>query len=108
MGKEKLEIHYLKLQQALASHRLKSWPYDGPIGIRESDSLSAKTAVHVFQNWCHIGTVDEESEFHELMNSKSVQTFDLDTYKLLTKELRKKNTHIINFGTSIRLNADTE
>ncbi len=100
VGKEKPEIHYLRLQQALATHRLKSWPYDGPIGIRESDNLSAKTALHVFQNWCHIGTVQEESELHELMNSKSAQTFDLDTYKLLSKELGKKNTKIIKFATT--------
>jgi DNA polymerase-3 subunit epsilon len=106
VGKEKPEIHYLRLQQALASHRLKSWPYDGPIGIRESDSLSAKTAVHVFQNWCHIGTVNEESELHQLMNSRSAQTFDLDTYKLLIKELGKANTQVIKFGASISLITD--
>ena len=97
-GKEKPEMHYLRLQQALASHRLKSWPYEGPIGIRESDSLSAKTAVHVFQNWCHIGTVNEESELHELMESRTAQTFDLDTYRLLAKELGKSTTQIIKFG----------
>ena len=100
VGKEKPEIHYLRLQQALASHRLKSWPYDGPIGIRESDSLSAKTALHVFENWCLIGTVSEESELHDLMESKSVQSFDLDTYKLLCKELGKSSTQIVKFGTT--------
>ena len=102
VGKEKPELHYLRLQQALASHRLKSWPYDGPIGIRESDNYSAKTAVHIFENWCLIGTVNEESELHDLMESKSVQTFDLDTYKLLCKELGKSNTQVIIFGTTKR------
>ena len=99
-GKEQPALHYLRLQQALASHRLKSWPYAGPIGIRESHALNGKTTVHVFENWCLIGTVSEESELHDLMESKSVQSFDLDTYKLLCKELGKSSTQIIKFDTT--------
>ena len=102
VGKEQPELHYLRLQQALASHRLKSWPYAGPIGIRESHAFNGKTALHIFENWCLIGTVNEESELHDLMESKSVQTFDLDTYKLLCKELGKSNTQVIIFGTTKR------
>ena len=59
VGKGKSEIHYLRLRQALASYRLKSWPYTGPIGLRESHALNGKTALHVFQNWCLIGTVND-------------------------------------------------
>ena len=100
VGKEKPEIHYLRLQQALASYQLKSWPYEGPIGIRENHNLNVKTAMHVFQNWCFIGSVNDESELHDLMESKSVQNFDLDTYKLLSKELAKSKTQILKFGTT--------
>jgi DNA polymerase III subunit epsilon len=34
-GKEAIEIHYLRVQQALMAHKLKTWPYPGKIGIEE-------------------------------------------------------------------------
>ncbi|PTR14178.1 DNA polymerase-3 subunit epsilon [Nitrosospira sp. Nsp2] len=93
-GKENPELHYLRLKQALTPHQLKTWPYPGRIGIREHDKESGRTQVHVFDSWCHIATVEDESALEEVRETRSSLSFDLDTYKLLLKHL-KKNVSVI-------------
>lgn len=94
-GKESPELHFLRLKQALISLKIKSWGFKGKIGIKEHNPSTNKTELHVFDQWCHIATVDEASLLEEAINSKYTFSFDLDTYKLLLKELSKRNTAII-------------
>jgi DNA polymerase-3 subunit epsilon len=100
-GKERPELHYLRLRQAMISMRLKNWPFDGRIGIREQNKESRKTQVHVFDQWCHLGSVDDEIELDEILQSRSPLDFDMDTYKLLTKAL-KKPAHILKLTNNSR------
>ena len=51
-GKESAaELHYLRLQQAMAAHRLKTWPFNSRIGIYEQHSFNDKSELHVFEHW---------------------------------------------------------
>ncbi|SEO63051.1 3'-5' exonuclease family protein [Nitrosovibrio sp. Nv6] len=93
-GKEKPELHYLRLRQALGPFRLKTWPYGGRIGIREHDEASNRTEVHVFESWCHLATVGDERGLEDVLETRSMLGFDPDTYKLLQRCL-KKNTSVI-------------
>jgi DNA polymerase-3 subunit epsilon len=93
-GKENKVIHHLKLQQALVKHRLKAWPYDSKIGIREHNQFSNQTDIHIFDQWCHLGTVNAEADLEEMMQSKVVFAFDFDSYKLLLKTLKKPNIEL--------------
>ncbi len=88
-GKEPKALHHLRLQQALSAHRLKSWPYASKIGIREHNAETGKTDIHVFDQWCHIATVNNEADLEEAMQSKTVFAFDYDTYKLVLKALNR-------------------
>jgi DNA polymerase-3 subunit epsilon len=94
-GKEDKVIHHLKLKQALVKHRLKSWPYDGKIGIREHNRFIGLTDIHVFDQWCHLGTVKNDADLAELMQTSTVFAFDLDGYKLLLKALKKTDVVIL-------------
>lgn len=93
--REDPNLHYLRLQQALAAHRLKTWPYPGKIGVREFDPISGRSAIHVFQHWCQIGTVDNEHDLAELQHTRQDVMFDLDTYKLLLKVLHKPGHELV-------------
>lgn len=97
-GKEPAELHYLRLQQAMVAHRLKSWPFEGKIGIREQDKSSGLTQIHVFQHWCHLATVTDETDLHEVLASQPVLAFDLDTYKLLLRQLNQPKVEVLQFG----------
>ena len=94
-GKEDKAIHHLKLKQALVKHRLKAWPYDSKIGVREYNQFTNLTDIHVFDQWCHLGTVNNEADLAELMQTRTVFAFDLDSYKLLLKMLAKPNIELI-------------
>ena len=84
-GKESKISHHLRLLQALSIHRLKAWPFQNKIGVREYCEVTGKTDIHIFEQWCHLNTVNDESDFNEAMNSKTIFSFDHDTYKLLSK-----------------------
>jgi DNA polymerase-3 subunit epsilon len=94
--KESAELHYIRLQQAMVAHRLKTWPFKGKIGIYEQHPFNEKAEMHVFEHWVHIGSVKDEAEMNELIDiDKSELIFDLDTYKLLIKELNKPRVKLV-------------
>lgn len=97
-SKESAELHYIRLQQAMMSHRLKTWPFKGKIGIYEHQQFNDKSEMHIFEHWVYIGSVKDESEMHEFnVNKKSELQFDLDTYKLLIKEINKPKVKLVHF-----------
>jgi DNA polymerase III subunit epsilon len=95
-GKEDKKIHYLKLLQALTKHRLKVWPYNNKISIKEYNSITGKTDIHIFDQWCHLGTVNNAAEYEELLNTKTIFAFDLDSYKLILKTLKTNQYELIH------------
>ncbi len=90
--KESAESHRLRLLIALSGYKLLAWPFDGRIGIREHNPDNDMTEVHVFDQWCHLGTARELQEFDEIATHPH---FDRDTYRYLLKFLNRKNVEII-------------
>lgn len=88
-GHEAAAKHYLRLQMALAQHRLKAWPYPGRVAIREHHAASGRTDLHVFDQWCHLATTQDEAELQQALSTRPHLAFDLDTYRLLVKRLAK-------------------
>ena len=102
-GKEIPELHYLRLKQALASLRLKTWPYPGKIGIREFDEGSDRSELHIFDAWRHLATVKNEEELEDVLRappSPDSLSFDVDIYNLLQKALKKSPAIISLNGPS--------
>jgi DNA polymerase-3 subunit epsilon len=95
-GREKLELHYLRLKLALMPYRLKPWPYAGKIGVREQNANTGHVQLHIFQDWCHLKTVEDENELQDVLSSRYYPEFDLDTYKLLQHHL-ETCTDVINY-----------
>ena len=88
-GRESIEQHDARLAGALASQRLKRWPFEGRIALREHDAERDRTEFHVFESWCHLGTAKNEPELHELAASRVDPQFDLDTYRMLVKQFEQ-------------------
>ncbi len=86
-GVESPALHRVRLQMALAEQRLLAWPHQGKVAIREYDDRSERTDIHVFDQWCHLATVHNESELADVTSSKQALAFDIDTYRLLVKRL---------------------
>lgn len=68
IGIEKNIAYNMRFVQAFASHKIRQWPFSGPICICEGNSQ------YIFDHWC----ADNEP-------------FDYDTYKILVRFLLNKN-----------------
>ncbi len=86
-GKEQPALHFARLEMALSQQRLNTWPYPGPIGIREHHVATQRSDLHVFDQWCHVATVQDLDELEEVSQRKHALAFDLDTYRLLLRRV---------------------
>ncbi len=86
---------------------LHPWPYPNVIGLREYDEGSGRTDIHLFYQWRHLATVQDDNDLQaELDKFKPILCsadsnadadsrfagnppgyFDLDIYRLLVKRL---------------------
>ena len=80
------------------------WPHPGKVGLREHNALSGRTDIHVFDQWCHLATVHDDTELDAALTSTApALAFDLDTYRLLIKHLSgpgSKGPNLIRFAAS--------
>lgn len=97
-GKERHELHHLRLKNALVAYKLKAWPYDGKVGIKELNPDTKKTEVHIFEHWCYLETVNDDLDLDDSINTKYDLKFDLDIYKLISKSLLKND--VIKFESN--------
>jgi DNA polymerase III subunit epsilon len=86
VGLEPLPLHAARLKMALIPHRLKPWPFSGPVGISERNP-NDREQIHVIDDWRHLATLEEGDELPE--RSKP-QPFDIDVYKILLRYLNTK------------------
>ena len=98
VGKEQPLAHAARLMVAMDKLKLSSWPYPGPIGVREGEEL------HVLDRWCYLGTAKHEADIHELLVSGR-PAFDRDTYLTLSKALKK--AEIVSLSSKPRSRAAT-
>lgn len=85
-GKEQPLQHDLRLMEALARLRLRSWPYAGAVGIRES--WLGREELHIIDRWAWRGTARDESDIARILAVESPAAFDPDIYKILVKYLQ--------------------
>lgn len=72
--------HLVRFFTAIAPLKLPSWPYRGPIAIREGRK------VHVFDRWSHLGSVRANPDVARLLDQRPAG-FDADVYVALVRTL---------------------
>jgi DNA polymerase III subunit epsilon len=92
VGKEPVAIHLARVKLALMPQRLEQWPHEGPMLVREG--AGERVQYHVIDGWQHLGTVDRDSDVSEVEEFQRVSargrsdSFDIDSYRILTRLLR--------------------
>jgi DNA polymerase-3 subunit epsilon len=95
IGKEPLILHGTRLRLALASLKLKAWPFPGRIGVRERDPKAGTPEflrsgdLHVFDRWAYLGTARNDEELSALRARDSSDAFDVDVYRTLVRYFAK-------------------
>jgi len=87
VGREAPELHDARLAMALAALRMKPWPFAGKILIRESHEASGRNETHVFDQWCLLGSAQDEATLARLLEDSPARNFDADIYRLLNRWL---------------------
>ncbi|WP_404364988.1 exonuclease domain-containing protein [Marinobacter sp.] len=86
-GGEDVTRYNLRAQIAFHALRLKTWPWQGPVGVVERDAISGRSEILVFYNWMHVATVADEQSLADLSLAGLPVTFDHDSYKLVVRAL---------------------
>ncbi len=86
--KNELPIKYnLRFLEAFGRTKLRKWPFDGPIVIKELSVDGQKSEGFVVDQWMCIGTIKLENNSPNLEMEQEIR-FDLDTYKILNSYLK--------------------
>jgi DNA polymerase III subunit epsilon len=84
IGKEPLILHAVRVQMALASLKLKPWPFPGRVALRERSAFGAEV-LHVLDRWMYIGTAYTDEELISLARRAGPREFDPQLYKVLAR-----------------------
>jgi len=98
VGAETRQTHHARLREALATLALRRWPYAGLAGVRECSLVAARSEVHVFRDWCWLGTAHDDAELGAMIEAPPRGEFDLDIYRLLARRLGRLN--VVPLGTA--------
>ncbi len=95
IGEESAQVHGLRLATALASMKMRDWPWEGRAIVRERAPGSALEEAHVFDRWHHVGTARREDELADLLEARVEIGFDPDIYRIVTAFIDKHPNRIV-------------
>ena len=78
-GKEIPMKYNLRFIEAFLKTRIKTWPYKGPVTIKETDPESGKEELFLIHNWCIVQKQEDDNKNLEDL------VFDYDVYKILKR-----------------------
>ena len=85
-GRESIAEHDARLAAALAGVGIKPWPWAGAVRVTEHHAASGRTRLHVFDRWCHLGSVAEEAAAVALA-ARAPRAFDVDVWRMVGRWL---------------------
>lgn len=83
IGKEKPLQYEMRFISAFSEYKIKQWPFEGPILIKEGNDEHSEGFV--IDKWCLLGSVTSDIEDLSFREYE----FDYDTYKILLQFLKK-------------------
>ncbi len=99
--KENVLSYSMRFIMAFSKQKIKSWPFKGPIIIKEENPIEDTREAFLIDKWCYLGTFDSKNETYDVIDLKR-DGFDVDTYKILTSYLRSPK-HLRNIRVDVKL-----
>jgi DNA polymerase III subunit epsilon len=94
-GEEAPEVHDMRCTAALAPLAIPAWPTSGAACVRESASDDERVDVHLFRDWCWLGTAHDDAELASLVEAPPRAEFDIDVTRLLLRRYRAGTLRLI-------------
>ncbi len=91
VGRESAAMHLARVKVGLIAQRLPPWPHEGPVMVREG--AGHRQQWHVIDAWQHLATFDADCQAEELEQVRADRrrgpdSFDIDSYRILTRFMR--------------------
>lgn len=83
VGSETVAAHQARLKAALSAYAHRVWPYEGPIGLVETDPSTGKCQLHGVNQWRYLGSIDGNQQQGDILLSAVAPPFDRDHYRIL-------------------------
>jgi DNA polymerase-3 subunit epsilon len=93
IGKESADTYNRRLLLAFEHKRIQSWPYDGPVIVREMTPGTTVTSGFIVDQWSIIGKISQEEDFEPVVTHYEA-IFDYDAYKILRSFMTQRGTNI--------------
>jgi len=87
-GAESPHEHDVRVAAALAPLAIPAWPLAAAGYVREASDDGERVDVHVFRDWCFVGTARNDAELAELVECSPRADFDPDVTRLLLRRYR--------------------
>ncbi|MDB5186616.1 MAG: polC, partial [Candidatus Saccharibacteria bacterium] len=91
IGKEDSATYNRRLLVAFEHKRIQSWPYDGPVIVRELSSDTTVNSGFIVDQWSIIGKISQEEDFEPVVTHYDA-IFDYDAYKILRSFMTQRGT----------------
>ena len=99
VGAESPASHDQRLAAALAPLQIPRWPTAGIALVREC-APDGRTDVHLFRDWCWLGTARDDGELAMLLDAPQSAVFDPDVVKLLVRRHRNGTLRLIDVSAA--------
>jgi DNA polymerase III subunit epsilon len=86
-GGETPDGYNARLEKAIADTRIRPWPFDGAIIIKENNAENGLEENHLFDQWSYMGTLKVNDDLVDQESKEPI--FDWEIYKILKLYLRK-------------------
>lgn len=93
IGKESSEIYNRRVLLAFEHKRIQSWPYPGPVVVREMTDDDSRMSGFIVDQWSIIGTITQEEDFEPTI-TRYDGLFDYDAYKILRSFMTQRSSNI--------------
>jgi DNA polymerase-3 subunit epsilon len=97
VGAESPESHDRRLVEVLAPLMIPCWPAGRPALVREH-APGGRTDVHLFNDWCWLGTARDDGELASLVEAPQAPVFDFEVTKLLVRRYRAGQLDLITLN----------
>ncbi len=87
---ESADIYNLRVRLALEKYKQWIWPFDGPIGIKESCQKNSLHAIHIINQWRHYKTISKPDEWHTPDKATENNQHTVDEIKLIQQYFKTK------------------
>jgi DNA polymerase-3 subunit epsilon len=91
VGREPRALHDARVRLALASLRVRRWPFAGAVAVREPAPDGYGSVLHVLDRWRHVGTANSEGDLADLLRTRttSEEEIDVDSYRVIGRCLER-------------------